>query len=162
MAVPAALGNFSLGQGSLLTTPLQIAVMTSAIVNNGIVTQAQLVSRITDTAGKTSDYARSALVRVIEFSDGLHPARDDDRGHRVGHRRRGNPPQRRGRRRNRHGADRPSRAGREQRHPGLVSRFPGRIPALCRHHSSRRGRFRLPVGRPVFAAVANAIGAMDR
>ncbi len=65
MAVPAALGNFSLGQGSLLTTPLQIAVMTSAIVNDGMVNPAHLVSRITDTAGKTSDYARSAPVRVM-------------------------------------------------------------------------------------------------
>ena len=65
MAVPAALGNFSLGQGSLLTTPLQIAVMTSAIVNDGIVTPAQLISRITDISGKASDYARSAPVRVM-------------------------------------------------------------------------------------------------
>ena len=68
MAAPAALANFSLGQGSLLTTPLQIAVMTSAIVNDGKMTPAQLVSSVTDVNGETAAEPRKESVQAMQPS----------------------------------------------------------------------------------------------
>ncbi len=44
---PAALGNFSFGQGSLMATPVQLAQMVSAVVNDGWTPAASLVEGIT-------------------------------------------------------------------------------------------------------------------
>lgn len=41
----------SIGQGYVLTTPLQLAVMTAGIANDGIVPRPQVISRIEDLAG---------------------------------------------------------------------------------------------------------------
>lgn len=65
LAVPAALANFSLGQGSLLTTPVQIALMTGAIVNDGVFTPARLIQRTTGVDGQPLDHVSGEPVRVM-------------------------------------------------------------------------------------------------
>lgn len=64
-AIPAALANFSIGQGELLTTPLQIALMTSAIVNDGLLTPARLVAGITQADGTAEKNPSGRPVRVM-------------------------------------------------------------------------------------------------
>jgi cell division protein FtsI/penicillin-binding protein 2 len=43
---PAAVGNFSMGQGNLMVTPVQVACMISAIANDGLLPTARLVKGI--------------------------------------------------------------------------------------------------------------------
>ena len=43
LSAPAALANFSFGQGDLLATPLQIAAMVNAIADDGLYTEPSLV-----------------------------------------------------------------------------------------------------------------------
>ncbi len=45
--------NMSIGQGFMLSTPLQLANMTAAVANRGKLYRPQLVERITDDEGKT-------------------------------------------------------------------------------------------------------------
>lgn len=49
---PAALANFSFGQGDLMATPLQIAAMINAIVNDGNYVQPRLLEYTTDADGR--------------------------------------------------------------------------------------------------------------
>jgi penicillin-binding protein 2 len=44
--------NFSIGQGNLLVTPLQLAVASAAVANNGTLYEPQLVKSFTDATGK--------------------------------------------------------------------------------------------------------------
>lgn len=44
--------NLSIGQGFLLVTPLQMAVVTAAVANNGAVVQPHLVQRVVDYQGR--------------------------------------------------------------------------------------------------------------
>ena len=61
----AALANFSIGQGELLTTPLQIASMTAAIVNGGAAPQASLVLGTKDENGILTPYETKNSVRAM-------------------------------------------------------------------------------------------------
>ncbi|MDR3643508.1 MAG: penicillin-binding transpeptidase domain-containing protein, partial [Clostridia bacterium] len=58
MKIPAALANFSLGQGNFMATPIQVARMISAVANDGLLPQARLVKGIVGADGKmTAIYA---------------------------------------------------------------------------------------------------------
>ncbi|VBB06016.1 Hypothetical protein LUCI_1227 [Lucifera butyrica] len=60
------LANLSIGQGSLEVTPLQIAVMLSTIVNDGIKVAPSVVRRLTAADGTTlKSYPLSAGTRII-------------------------------------------------------------------------------------------------
>ena len=53
LQAPAALANFSFGQGDLMATPLQIAALVNAIVNQGDYMQPRLMERTTGPDGET-------------------------------------------------------------------------------------------------------------
>ncbi|MEO0079999.1 MAG: penicillin-binding transpeptidase domain-containing protein [candidate division WOR-3 bacterium] len=78
--------NFAIGQGEILATPLQLAMVYAAIANNGVCCQPHLVARI-DSAGRTvletpintrtipinqNDLkaVKLALTRVVEYGTG--------------------------------------------------------------------------------------------
>ncbi|MBO5453767.1 MAG: peptidoglycan glycosyltransferase [Clostridia bacterium] len=59
----------SIGQGETLVTPLQMAVMTATIANDGIYQEPHLIAKITNTIGFTVDYGNdSSSSRVIKSS----------------------------------------------------------------------------------------------
>ncbi len=53
LASSAALANFSIGQGELMATPLQVAIMVSSVANGGLKPKARLVESIYDEFGDT-------------------------------------------------------------------------------------------------------------
>lgn len=67
--------HLSIGQGDLITTPLQIAVLTAAIANNGTIWQPQVVDKIIDSkknviddikpSGKAIDFISSKNIGII-------------------------------------------------------------------------------------------------
>ncbi|NOZ48909.1 MAG: penicillin-binding protein 2 [Chloroflexi bacterium] len=57
--------NMSIGQGDVLATPLQIALMTSAIANDGLVFQPQLVAAVTDAESHLLQKNEPKLIREI-------------------------------------------------------------------------------------------------
>lgn len=59
----------SIGQGYVLTTPIQLAVMTAALANHGKIMQPQIIRRIEDWDGKLLMEAEPQLVRQVEFSE---------------------------------------------------------------------------------------------
>jgi penicillin-binding protein 2 len=62
--------NASIGQGYLLTTPLQLAVMTAAVANGGNVLRPQLLQRVEDLDGKVLMETKPETIR----STPLNPA----------------------------------------------------------------------------------------
>ena len=58
----------SIGQGFVLATPLQLAVMTAALANGGKVLKPQLIKRIEDWQGATLLESQPELIRQIEYS----------------------------------------------------------------------------------------------
>lgn len=47
--------NLSIGQGSLLVTPVQVAQMMTAVADNGVVTQLRLIREVDDAAGVVAE-----------------------------------------------------------------------------------------------------------
>lgn len=62
---PAAVGNFSIGQGDLMVTPVQIACMVCAIANGGMLPTARLVKGIYVPGGMQTDYPGAVPDRVV-------------------------------------------------------------------------------------------------
>lgn len=58
----------AIGQGYVLTTPLQLAVMTAAMVNGGRVLKPQIVARIEDWQGKGTQLFEPQLLRQLDYS----------------------------------------------------------------------------------------------
>lgn len=57
---PAAVANFSFGQGTLMATPIQVALMTCCIVNGGKTPSAQLVEGLSEDGKSLSEINRAA------------------------------------------------------------------------------------------------------
>lgn len=62
---PDAVANFSIGQGDLMVTPVQIACMVSAIANGGMLPTARLVKGIYAPGGMQTDYPGAVPDRVV-------------------------------------------------------------------------------------------------
>lgn len=58
----------AIGQGYVLTTPLQLAVMTAAMVNGGQVLKPQIVERIEDWQGNSTQLLKPHLLRQLDYS----------------------------------------------------------------------------------------------
>lgn len=58
----------SIGQGYVLTTPLQLAVMTAALANNGKVLKPQIISRIEDWDGDSTHHFEPELIRQLDYT----------------------------------------------------------------------------------------------
>lgn len=58
----------SIGQGFVLATPLQLAVMTAALANQGTVLKPQAIKRIEDWEGNILMQPETEVVRKIEYS----------------------------------------------------------------------------------------------
>lgn len=58
----------SIGQGFVLTTPIQLAVMTAALANGGQVFKPQIIRRIEDWQGDVLLESEPELVRQVEYS----------------------------------------------------------------------------------------------
>lgn len=88
LSLPAELANFSFGQGKLMTTPLQVAQLTSAIVNGGKTMQPRLVRGLTEDgealiseeeapvytyaiSEQTAATLRSCMAAAVEEKEGL-------------------------------------------------------------------------------------------
>lgn len=61
---PAAVGNFSIGQGDLMVTPVQVACMVSAVANGGLLPTARLVKG-TYEGGVTNEYPNAVPDKVF-------------------------------------------------------------------------------------------------
>jgi len=80
--------NFSIGQGDLLTNPLQMAIAYAAIANGGKVVKPHLGLRIEDSTGRVLQELASPPARRVEVAseyrqailDGLHSAANDPGG----------------------------------------------------------------------------------
>lgn len=57
--------NMAIGQGALLTTPMQVLNATSAIANGGALYQPQLVRQIVDTEGNVVEQFEPVLIRDL-------------------------------------------------------------------------------------------------
>ncbi len=64
----AALANLSFGQGSLTSTPLQIAVMTATVANSGNFVHANLIEGYVDENSEITETVKEAPVRVLSES----------------------------------------------------------------------------------------------
>ncbi|MBL8920868.1 MAG: penicillin-binding protein 2 [Myxococcaceae bacterium] len=64
--------NTAIGQGDVNVTPLQLAVLYSAIGNKGRVLQPQIVQRLESPDGKTLEAFSAKLVREIPMTDDQH------------------------------------------------------------------------------------------
>lgn len=62
---PAALANFSFGQGQVMTTPLQVASMIACIANGGKRYEPTLVESVTDKKGNVTKTAKKAPTVVM-------------------------------------------------------------------------------------------------
>lgn len=54
-ATKAAAAHVAMGQGSLLATPLQMAMITSAVANDGVMMRPYIVSKVTSNSGVTME-----------------------------------------------------------------------------------------------------------
>ncbi|NLC71939.1 MAG: penicillin-binding protein 2 [Desulfuromonadaceae bacterium] len=61
--------NASIGQGFVLTTPLQLAVMTAAVANGGTVYRPYLVSRIEDPSGELIFQNKPTVVNHVDLKE---------------------------------------------------------------------------------------------
>lgn len=59
----------SIGQGFVLTTPMQLAVMTAAIANRGTVLEPTVIKRVEDWQGNVLEQAQPAVKRQIDYPD---------------------------------------------------------------------------------------------
>lgn len=59
--------NTSIGQGYVLTTPMQLAVMTAAVANGGTVYQPQVVSRIVDWNGEVRERFKPRILNEVDL-----------------------------------------------------------------------------------------------
>ncbi len=74
-------GRLAFGQERLLATPLQMAMVVSAVGNGGVLMEPQVVERIVSPKGKTISRLRARRVpRGHEAADGSRPHRHDDAG----------------------------------------------------------------------------------
>lgn len=62
---PAALGNFAIGQGELMATPLQVHTVTGAIMNGGELQLPRLILGTVDTGGNVTRQDPGATQRVF-------------------------------------------------------------------------------------------------
>ena len=60
----------AIGQGFMLTTPLQLATMTAAVANNGKVLRPQVVQRIEDWDGTVLKRMKPEVLHTIDFGAG--------------------------------------------------------------------------------------------
>ncbi len=60
--------NASIGQGFVLSTPMQLAVMTAAMANGGKVLTPQLIERIEDWQGNVLLQPETEVVRQVDYS----------------------------------------------------------------------------------------------
>lgn len=91
LKIPAALANFSFGQGDFMATPIQVARMMCAVANGGMLPSARLVKAITDSGGNiktqnnspaparvfseaTAEQLRQFLIQTVDMGTGM-PAR---------------------------------------------------------------------------------------
>lgn len=65
LSVPAAVANFSIGQGVLMATPLQVACMVSTVANGGKLPTARLVKGIYDGKTMVEQYPSQRPRQVI-------------------------------------------------------------------------------------------------
>ncbi|OGR34158.1 MAG: penicillin-binding protein 2, partial [Desulfuromonadales bacterium GWD2_61_12] len=63
----------AIGQGYVLTTPLQLAVMTAAVANGGTVLRPQLLLRVEDLDGATLYEGKPEVKRILDFAPGVLP-----------------------------------------------------------------------------------------
>lgn len=61
--------NASIGQGFVLTTPIQLAVMTAALANGGKVLKPQLIERVEDWDGNILFESEAETVRKVDYSE---------------------------------------------------------------------------------------------
>ena len=62
-----SIAQSGIGQGSVLSTPMQMALMTSAVANNGVLMQPKLVNSIVDSEGNVvKEIPSKELKKVIE------------------------------------------------------------------------------------------------
>ncbi|MEA3337274.1 MAG: penicillin-binding protein 2 [Chloroflexota bacterium] len=57
--------NMSIGQGAMLSTPLQVLNATAAVANGGLLYRPQIVSRIEDTGGNVVEEFEPELIREL-------------------------------------------------------------------------------------------------
>nr|PZM89224.1 MAG: penicillin-binding protein 2 [[Clostridium] cellulosi] len=65
LKAPAAAANFSMGEGNLMVTPVQVACMVSAVANGGLLPTPRLVKGIYDGNKMVTDYPGAVPDRVI-------------------------------------------------------------------------------------------------
>ena len=78
----------SIGQGFVLTTPIQLAVMTAALANGGTVLQPQVIKKVEDWAGNTLLETEPQVTRQVNYAakdwkairDGLIAVVNEPRG----------------------------------------------------------------------------------
>ena len=58
----------SIGQGFVLATPMQLAVMMAAVANNGKVLKPQVIQRVEDWEGNVLQQSKPELVRQVNYS----------------------------------------------------------------------------------------------
>lgn len=63
--------NASIGQGYVLTTPMQLAVMTAAVANDGKVLRPQLVKRVEDLDGEILFEAKPEILSTLDLAPGV-------------------------------------------------------------------------------------------
>lgn len=61
LEMPAALANFSMGQGNFLVTPIQVARMVCAVANGGLMPTPRLVKGMVDDRGNVSGSYENAV-----------------------------------------------------------------------------------------------------
>lgn len=67
----------SIGQGYVVTTPIQLAVMTAALANHGDILQPQIIRRIEDWDSQVLQEFEPQVLRHVDFSDDAWKAIDN-------------------------------------------------------------------------------------
>ena len=87
LGIPAALANLSIGEGDLMTTPVQIARIVSTVVNGGLEPAPRLVKELVDNdknvtktyaaaqtervfSGNTAEYLRQFMIKTVNDGTG--------------------------------------------------------------------------------------------
>jgi peptidoglycan glycosyltransferase len=69
------LANAAYGQGEVLATPLQMALVAAAVANGGELMQPRLVTGLVDREGRTTAIGPASLGRVLGAADNAHVVR---------------------------------------------------------------------------------------